>query len=144
MSQANDSCGTRVSIDFRVLPLHLHVPQRERSPQITSRMQTAFVLDEGCYYQVARVQSQPLLPTKLMPTGTMGGRVDSCNDAYKVTLALAIERLNDYTANVRASLTLSRVHALKRPPLGCGSAPPSQNTVGAHIHIHWPQSAPTI
>jgi hypothetical protein len=54
-TRANETDATRVSIDFRVLPLHLHMSPKDRPREETAVMQTTFVLDAGGYYAVARV-----------------------------------------------------------------------------------------
>eukprot|EP00966_Prymnesium_polylepis_P189677 4394875-Prymnesium_polylepis.1 len=96
-TEPNDTDGTRVSIDFRVVPLHLHVPQAERDPQATALMQSHWVLDAGGYYAVARVRGEQI-PRRL-PDDAAAGATQAARDAHtspgeasrQVVLALDVE-----------------------------------------------------
>lgn len=126
--QANETCGTRVSIDFRVLPLHLHVPPRSRDPHATSMMQNQYVLDEGAYYNVARTAGMhpslnlpPLTGSNISPDLRTPEAVET---SVVMTLQATSKGQSGAPSHVKVTLVLTTKHMARRrtqrrPPAGC-------------------------
>lgn len=66
-TKVNETDSTRVSLDFRVLPRHLHVPPKDRDPKSSSVMTTSFMLDQGGYYELMHVDSVPRQTPRIVP-----------------------------------------------------------------------------
>ena len=115
-TQANETDGTRVSIDFRVLPRHLHVPPKERDPDSTKVMQNSFVLDVGGYYELMRVDDGPrpsvilhphpqLEPNPSKRGASRGESYDAHGDS--ITLTLKVTAVEGLPGGVTVIVTLS-------------------------------------
>ncbi|KAL1522909.1 hypothetical protein AB1Y20_017874 [Prymnesium parvum] len=104
----NETGASRVSIDFRVLPLHLHVPPAEREAHAAALMQTPHLLDAGGYYAVARAARAPQAALAHAPP--------------RVALVLHV-RGGEGARLVGVCVRLAAASRGRTPPAGCASPP---------------------